>query len=153
MMINGRPGLSCAVPMSLNLTLEPLRNLPVIKDLVVDRGEVYRRIVEQLPAVKTRGASGKSLRSVPMNLVDRIVRLDDCIQCLCCMAVCPAYKKEPDKFVGPFGLLALATILEQGTAADARVTVAPCSDCGLCEKVCPRTIPIYSEAIRALKSR
>jgi fumarate reductase (CoM/CoB) subunit B len=151
MMINGRPGLSCAVPMSRELT--PLRNLPVIKDLVIDRGEVYRKIVRCLPAVSTTAYEGKGLRGVPMDVVDRIVRLDDCIQCLCCMAVCPAYKKGPDHFMGPFGLLALAAIVEQGAAADASGAVEPCTGCGLCEKVCPRNIPLFSEAICALKSK
>ncbi len=153
MMINGSPGLACVVPMSRELALEPLRNLPVVKDLVIDRGEVYRKIMRWLPIIDTTGYPAKGLRSVPVDVLDRIVRLDDCIQCLCCMAVCPAYKKGPDHFLGPFGLLALSTTIEQGTAGDARSAVAPCIDCGLCEKVCPRNIPIYSEAIRALKSR
>ena len=153
MMINEKPGLSCAVPMSRELTIEPLRNLPVIKDLVIDRGRVYRSIVERLPAIDGDGYKGKTLRAVPMDVVDRIVRLDDCIQCLCCMAVCPAYKKDPGLFLGPFGLLALATIAEERTSVDASEKAAACTACGLCEKVCPRRIPVLSEAIRALKSR
>jgi succinate dehydrogenase/fumarate reductase iron-sulfur protein len=153
MMINGRPGLSCAAPMSRDLTLEPLRNLPVIKDLVIDRGQVYRSVVERLPVIDGNECEGKGLRAVPLDTVDRVVRLDDCIQCLCCMAVCPAYKKEPGLFLGPFGLLALAAMTEELIGVDASEKAAACTECGLCEKVCPRRIPIFSEAIRTLKSR
>jgi fumarate reductase (CoM/CoB) subunit B len=149
--INGQPGLSCAVPMSRGLTLEPLQNLPVIKDLVIDRGQVYRSIAERLPRINAGARKGKGLRAVPMDLVDRIVRLDDCIQCLCCMAVCPAYKKDPESFLGPMGLAALATASEQVSDMDVSDKAALCTDCGRCEKVCPRRIPIHSEAIKTLK--
>ncbi len=151
MTINGKPGLSCAVPMSRDLTLEPLQNLPVIKDLVIDRGRVYRSIAARLPAIGGRTHEGKGLQAVPMDLVDRIVRLDDCIQCLCCMAVCPAYIKEQEIFLGPMGLLALATSLGQCPHLEASGEAASCIDCGKCEKVCPRRIPIMSEAIAGLK--
>jgi succinate dehydrogenase / fumarate reductase iron-sulfur subunit len=154
MMINGKPGLSCAVPISKELTLGPLKNLPVVKDLVIDRGRVYRSIAERLPSIDGRagaGREGKGLRAVPMDVVDRVVRLDDCIQCLCCMAVCPAYKKEPEIFLGPMGLLALAVGSEQTRGIDVSEKASLCVDCGRCEKVCPRRIPLHSEAIADLK--
>lgn len=159
MMINGEPGLSCAVPMSQELTLEPLKNLPVVKDLVIDRGKVYRSIAERLPAIGAKGrkdhsadaGQSKRLRAVPMDVLDRVLRLDDCIQCLCCMAVCPAYKKEPETFPGPMRLLALAASSEPIPHADSCVKASLCTDCGRCEKVCPRRIPLHREAIRTLK--
>jgi succinate dehydrogenase/fumarate reductase iron-sulfur protein len=151
MMINGTPGLSCAVPMSRELTLEPLRNLPVIKDLVIDRGEVYRSIMGLLPPIEVRTHDGIGLRPVDMEVVGRIMLLDSCIHCLCCMAVCPAYKKEPGLFLGPMGLLALATTAEQGARIDAVKKAAACTECGLCERVCPRRIPILRVAVTHLR--
>jgi succinate dehydrogenase/fumarate reductase iron-sulfur protein len=150
-MINKKPGLSCAVPMSRELTIEPLQNLPVIKDLVIDRSQIYKSIAERLPRIDGKKHEGKGLRTLPMDVVDRIVRLDDCIQCMCCMAVCPAYKKEPETFLGPVGLLALVATREEIPGIDVRERAVPCTDCGQCEKVCPRHIPIHSEAIRKLK--
>lgn len=161
MMINGKPGLACAIPMSRDLILEPLKNLPVVKDLVIDRGHVYRSIVERIPSLtqgkdraeevvsESRGC--KRLRTVSAEVLERVVRLDDCIHCLCCMAVCPAYKKAPEIFLGPMGLLALAASSGQIQHTDLSEKAALCIECGRCEEVCPRGIPAHSEAIRMLK--
>jgi fumarate reductase (CoM/CoB) subunit B len=151
MMINGKPGLSCVVSMTREVTVEPLRNLPLIKDLVIDRNGVYRGILKHLPKVESCDGHPGELSSVSMELIDRIVRLDDCIHCLCCMSVCPAYKKDPALFPGPFGLLMLATTMEQQSGIDGPGKAFLCVDCGLCEKVCPRKIPVFSEAITRLK--
>jgi fumarate reductase (CoM/CoB) subunit B len=151
MMINKKPGLSCAVAMTREVTLEPLRNLPLIKDLVIDRNGVYKRILSHLPPLEVKDGDGYGLQPLSMDVIDRIVRLDDCIHCLCCMSVCPAYKKEPVLFPGPMGLLMIAATGEQMPAAEASSKAALCIDCGLCEKVCPRNIPIFTEAITKLK--
>jgi fumarate reductase (CoM/CoB) subunit B len=151
MMINGKPMLSCAVPMTREVMLEPLRNLPLIKDLVIDRNWVYRRTLKHLPQLESLMRNPGNLLSIPMEVIDRITLLDDCIHCLCCMSVCPAYKKEPELFPGPFGLLMLATTMEQVPVIDGSGKASLCIDCGLCEKVCPRKIPVFSEAITRLK--
>jgi succinate dehydrogenase/fumarate reductase iron-sulfur protein len=151
MMINGKPGLSCEVSMTREVTVEPLRNLPLIKDLVIDRNGVYRGALKHLPKVEHRNDHPEELSSVSMELVDRIVRLDDCIHCLCCMSVCPVYKKDPALFPGPLGLLLLATNMENMPGIDGPGKASLCIDCGICEKVCPRKIPIFSEAITRLR--
>ena len=151
MTINGKPGLACAVPMSPSVVLEPLRNLPVVKDLVIDRGSVYRQITESLPVITGQNPGDGKLSPMDMDVLERIVKLDDCIQCLCCMAICPAYKKDPEAFPGPAALLALATAAEQGADIDLKEKAELCTECGLCEKICPRGIPICSEAIKKIK--
>ncbi len=152
MMINGKPGLSCAVPMPREVTLEPLRNLPLIKDLVIDRNGVYRSVLSHLPLqASTEGGNGTGLRPVPAEVIDRLVRIDECIQCLCCMAVCPVYRKQGDVFPGPLGLLAFATDTGEASLRAGVEKAAMCVECGQCEKVCPRNIPLLSEAIEGLK--
>jgi fumarate reductase (CoM/CoB) subunit B len=150
MTINGKACLSCMAPMTRELSLEPLRNLPLIKDLVIDRNGVYKRVLRHLPPVAGGGGEAPGLRRMPQEVVDTIVRLDHCMHCLCCMAVCPAYKKEPGLFPGPIGLLALAAGMEQFGGTEAS-KVEGCLDCGRCEDVCPRHIPILSEAVQTLR--
>jgi len=151
MMINGRPGLSCAVSASREMTLEPLRNVPLIKDLVIDRSRVYRAMLKHFPLVEKRKHAGTGLRPVALEVVDRIMQVDSCIHCLCCMAVCPAYKKDSKRFPGPAGLVALATLKEQKRGMDLAEKATSCVGCGLCENVCPRQIPILSHAIMKVR--
>jgi succinate dehydrogenase/fumarate reductase-like Fe-S protein len=139
--------------MTGEVTLEPLRHLPLLKDLVIDRNYVYRKMLTCVPHMQTEGnGTAHGLRAVPMEVIDTVVRLDECIHCLCCMAVCPAYKKDPELFPGPIGLLTLATIRNQMGGVNAE-KAALCLECGLCEKACPRHIPIFTEAIARLKGR
>jgi fumarate reductase (CoM/CoB) subunit B len=151
-MINGKPGLSCEVPMSRDLLLEPLKNLPLLKDLVVQRTAVCKKMIESLPRAGINGKKVNRLRAIPLEIVDRVMRLDGCIQCLCCMSVCPIYKKEPEIFAGPMGLLALAAIMETTPDVKTHEKAQLCTECGRCDTVCPRNIPIL-EAIEKLKGR
>jgi len=151
-MINGKPGLSCEVPMSRDLLLEPLKNLPLLKDLVVQRTAVCKKMMESLPRAGINGKKVNRLRAIPLEIVDRVMRLDGCIQCLCCMSVCPIYKKEPEIFAGPMGLLALAAIMETTPDVKTHEKAQLCTECGRCDTVCPRNIPIL-EAIEKLKGR
>jgi succinate dehydrogenase / fumarate reductase iron-sulfur subunit len=148
--INGKPGLSCAVSMSRDLVLEPLKNLPLAKDLVIQRTEVYQRIVNGLPPIEIKGNKTTGLRAFPQEVIDRAVHFGGCIHCLCCMSVCPIYKKSPEIFIGPPGLLALSANLENIENQKIHEKAILCAECGQCEEVCPRRIPIL-KAIRKLK--
>ncbi len=150
MMINGTPGLSCEVSMSRDLVLEPLKHLPLVKDLVIHRTEVCKKTIESLPRIGVHNKKGDSLRAVPLEVVDRVVLLDRCIQCLCCLSVCPVYKKGGKDFVGPMGLLAMAASLTKSSNFGTYKEASLCTECSRCEHVCPRRIPIL-QAMRRLK--
>ncbi len=149
-MINETPGLSCEVSMSRDLVLGPLKNLPVVKDLVIHRTELCKKTIESLPGIDVRERKGNRLRAVPSEVIDRVVRLDRCIQCLCCLSVCPVYKKGGKDFVGPMGLLAMAASLTKSSNFGTYKEASLCTECSRCEHVCPRRIPIL-QAIRRLK--
>jgi fumarate reductase (CoM/CoB) subunit B len=149
-MINGKPGLSCEVSMSRDLVLAPLKNLPLIKDLVIQRTKVYKEMIDSLPRVEIKERNRNRLRAIPLEIVNQVIRLDGCIHCLCCMSVCPGYKKKPEIFVGPMGLLVLAANRETTPDLKTHETARLCTECGRCEDVCPRNIPI-PEAIKKLK--
>jgi fumarate reductase iron-sulfur subunit len=50
-MINGKPGLTCLEPAREGMTVAPLDNFPVIRDLVVDRREWDRRVSTELRGI------------------------------------------------------------------------------------------------------
>jgi fumarate reductase iron-sulfur subunit len=56
-MINGKPGLTCLEPARDGMTVAPLDNFPVIRDLVVDRREWDRRVSTELRGIISEEAS------------------------------------------------------------------------------------------------
>lgn len=148
--IDNKPGLSCKVSTSRDLVLEPLQNLPLAKDLVIQRTEVYKKIAESLPPLRKNVDKTAGLRPIGLEVVDRLIPLGACIHCLCCMSVCPVLKKR-NSFIGPMGLLALAADLEMIPDSYAYEKALLCSECGRCEEVCPKGIPVLSKAIKKIK--
>lgn len=151
MTINGKPGLSCVIPMSPSVVLEPLKHLPLVKDLVIHRTKVLRKMIAHLLPIEAPAGKAGGLLTVPLEVVDKVICLDGCIHCLCCMSVCPMYMREPDVFIGPLGLLVLATNMKTIQDVKAHEKAQLCTECGCCETVCPRNIPILNEAIKKLK--
>ncbi len=108
MNINGRNGLACVTRIrSLKepVVLRPLPSFPVIRDLVVDMTQFYKQyysirpylINEELPPEKER------LQSIDER--EQLNGFYECILCACCSSQCPSFWWNPDKFVGPAGLL------------------------------------------------
>ncbi len=108
MNINGHNGLACITPLaSLKqpITLRPLPGLPVIRDLIVDMEPFFR----QYRAIKPY-----LINDAPEPEIERLqspaerAELDglyECILCGACSTACPSFWWNPDKFVGPAGLL------------------------------------------------
>lgn len=106
--INGRNGLACITPLAglrQPTELRPLPGFPVIRDLVVDLSQFY----EQYRSVKPY-----LINDEPEPEIERLqspaerAELDglyECILCACCTSACPSFWWNPDKFVGPAGLL------------------------------------------------
>jgi succinate dehydrogenase/fumarate reductase-like Fe-S protein len=67
------------------------------------------------------------------------------------MSVCPVYKKEPEVFIGPVGLLVVAADMETTSKLKACEKAELCTECGRCEEVCPRNLPILSKGIKKIK--
>ncbi|MGH2670406.1 MAG: 2Fe-2S iron-sulfur cluster-binding protein, partial [bacterium] len=106
MTVNGEPKLTCATFLSDyapgNVRVEPLRNFPVIRDLIVDIGDFMRKLVRVKPwivrAVEKPLAEGEYLQT-PQEL-DEYKQFSMCINCMLCYAACPIYGLDP-KFIGP----------------------------------------------------
>ena len=106
--INGRNGLACVTPVrSLKepITLRPLPSFPVIRDLVVDMTQFYQQYYSIKPFLINHDAPPDKERLQSPQQRDELDGLYECILCACCSSQCPSYWWNPDKFVGPAGLL------------------------------------------------
>ena len=108
MNINGKNGLACVTPLSelrQPIELRPLAGLPVIRDLVVDMSQFlthYRSVKPYLVNVDPEPEIERL--QTPADRA-RLDGLYECILCACCTTACPSFWWNPDKFVGPAGLL------------------------------------------------
>ena len=154
MTVNGEPKLTCATFLSDYapgpVKVEPLRNFPVIRDLIVDISDFMRKLARVKPwivrQVEKPLAEGEYLQT-PDEL-DEYKHYSMCINCMLCYAACPIYGLD-SKFIGP-AVIALAQRYnfdnrDQG-AAD-RMTVLSehegiwgCTFVGECTKVCPKHV-------------
>ncbi|WP_042882308.1 succinate dehydrogenase iron-sulfur subunit, partial [Aeromonas sp. ZOR0002] len=111
--MNGKNGLACITPLSdllkkgSKVVIRPLPGLPVIRDLVIDMTQFYT----QWEKVKPFLINDEKLPPVREHLQspEERAKLDglyECILCACCSTSCPSFWWNPDKFIGPAGLLA-----------------------------------------------
>ena len=109
MNINGKNGLACITKMS-DLTepikLRPLPGLPIIRDLIVDMTQFFKQYNSIKPFVINHDPPPEKERlQSPAERLE-LDGLYECILCACCSTACPSFWWNPDKFVGPAGLLA-----------------------------------------------
>jgi fumarate reductase iron-sulfur subunit len=154
MTINGEPKLTCATFLSDYapgpVRVEPLRNFPVIRDLIVDIGDFMRKLVRVKPwivrQVEKPLTEGEYLQT-PDEL-DEYKHYSMCINCMLCYAACPIYGLD-SKFIGP-AVIALAQRYnfdnrDQGAADRMDVLsehegIWGCTFVGECTKVCPKHV-------------
>ena len=110
MNMNGKNGLACITPLSgvvkgNKLVLRPLPGLPVIRDLVVDMSIFYKQYEKVKPFLQNDTPPPAIERLQSPEERDKLDGLYECILCACCSTSCPSFWWNPDKFVGPAGLL------------------------------------------------
>ncbi len=108
MNINGKNGLACLTNMlSLPKTvvLRPLPGLPVVRDLIVDMTQFFAQYHSIKPYLINDSAPPEKERLQSPNAREELNGLYECILCACCSTSCPSFWWNPDKFVGPAGLL------------------------------------------------
>jgi succinate dehydrogenase / fumarate reductase iron-sulfur subunit len=108
--MNGKNGLACITPVSSiirngKLVLRPLPGLPVIRDLVVDMTAFYKQYERIKPYLQNDDPPPAIERLQSPEDRARLDGLYECILCACCSTNCPSFWWNPDKFVGPAGLL------------------------------------------------
>ena len=108
MNINGKNGLACLTDIrSLKqpIKLRPLPGLPVIRDLIVDMTQFFNQYHSIKPYVVNDTPAPERERLQTQDERKELDGLYECILCACCSTACPSFWWNPDKFVGPSGLL------------------------------------------------
>jgi succinate dehydrogenase / fumarate reductase, iron-sulfur subunit len=151
--MNGKNGLACITPLSETvksnnkLVIRPLPGLPVVRDLVVDMTMFYQQYEKVQPYL---------INNTPAPAIERLqtpedrAKLDglyECILCACCSTACPSFWWNPDRFIGPSGLLQAYRFLadSRDTATEERLSklddpfsVFRCHGIQNCVSVCPK---------------
>lgn len=115
--VNGREVLMCVTAvhdLGHEITVEPIANIPVLADLVVDMEEFYDRFPDQHPYVRRSEFNPEA--AVPDGIAT-YVRYEDCIECGLCVSACPIVGTT-DAYVGPAALAAAQRMLEEPRGAD-----------------------------------
>jgi len=108
MNINGRNGLACItklVDLKEPVELRPLPGLPVIRDLIVDMSQFFKQYHSIKPYLVNDDPVPEKERLQSPQEREELDGLYECILCACCSTACPSFWWNPDKFVGPAGLL------------------------------------------------
>lgn len=150
--MNGKNGLACITPVSTviknnKLVLRPLPGLPVIRDLVVDMSAFYKQYEKIKPYLQNDEPTPAIERLQSPEDRAKLDGLYECILCACCSTNCPSFWWNPDKFVGPAGLLQAYRFLadSRDTHTDERLSdledpfsVFRCRGIMNCVAVCPK---------------
>ncbi|HCS65971.1 MAG TPA: succinate dehydrogenase iron-sulfur subunit [Cellvibrio sp.] len=152
MNINGKNGLACIKPISEciknnTLILRPLPGLPVIRDLVVDMTQFYDQYKKIEPYLQNDTPAPAIERLQSPADREKLDGLYECILCACCSTSCPSFWWNPDKFIGPAGLLQAYRFLadSRDLATEKRLSnlddpfsVFRCHGIQNCVAVCPK---------------
>ena len=151
--MNGKNGLACITPLSeltkgsnKAIVIRPLPGLPVIRDLIIDMTQFFTQYEKVKPyLINDTPAAGERYQSVEDR--DKLDGLYECILCACCSTSCPSFWWNPDKFIGPAGLLHAYRFLidSRDTATEERLadlddafSVFRCHGIMNCVSVCPK---------------
>lgn len=108
MNINGRNGLACTTnlrELKQPIVLRPLPGLPVVRDLIVDMTQFFDQYHSIKPFLINDQPAPERERLQTPAAREELDGLYECILCACCSTACPSFWWNPDKFVGPAGLL------------------------------------------------
>jgi succinate dehydrogenase / fumarate reductase iron-sulfur subunit len=108
MNINGKNGLACIqkiIELKEPVELKPLPGLPVIRDLIVDMTQFFKQYHSIRPYLVNNDPAPEKERLQSPEDREELDGLYECILCACCSTSCPSFWWNPDKFVGPAGLL------------------------------------------------
>lgn len=154
--MNKRPVMACKEKAEKVMTIEPLKLLPIVRDLVVDFDAFFDKRAKMRPFIEPPRARIDLPRDLSYEVVTKYRECEICVECLICNAACPVVEKTPHLFAGPCTMLEIARLYREPQDRGDRLRLAlsegifNCDLCGKCTEVCPAGIKVH-EVIRELK--
>ena len=140
--VNGKEVLACAHKVQEDDIVEPLRNVPVVRDLVVD-------VESSLQTNKRSHAYLEHYNEVSLTHEDEKLNAlqSDCILCNSCYSACPVFSVNKE-FLGPFALTRVWKYVSDKREGDPKPKIDAiqqngvwdCTLCNECTLVCPQGI-------------
>ena len=164
--IQGFPRLMCKTPIADygdQVTVQPMKSFPLIKDLVTDVSwnyEVNKQIPPFTPSERDR-ATSEPWRMQQKD-VERVMEFRKCIECFLCQDVCHVLRNHDLKnvYYGPRFMVRIASlemhpkdVLDRRPLLKGQAGVGYCNITKCCQEVCPEHIHITDNAIIPLKER
>ena len=161
MVINGQNGLACIQliqDVGAHITVEAIRGLPVIKDLVVDMEPFFAQYRSILPYLISNQEPGYKERHQTQEQRDRFDDTTKCILCAACTTSCPVYWAN-DTYVGPAAIVQAHRFIfdSRDEAREQRLDILgaksgvfKCRTAFNCSEACPRDIKV-TKAIGEVK--
>ena len=154
MRINGQARLSCKTkvvslaPGGEEIVVEPMGNLPVIKDLVVDMQPFWDKVQAITPYLQPSGPPPEREYLVPNSAMLELAGVMNCIMCGACVSDCTVLEVDQN-FLGPAALAkAYRFVGDPRDGADTERLQAlsryggvwDCTRCNFCVEVCPKGV-------------
>jgi succinate dehydrogenase / fumarate reductase iron-sulfur subunit len=158
MVINGKERLACktliqdvAQEEDAVIRVEPLRNLPIQRDLMVDQQKFFEKYMHVKPyLISATQPKGKEFRQTP----DERQKFEEgtkCILCVSCYSACPVIQEFNSEFLGPAAVVQAARFIDDSRddgfeerlpLLDYPDGIWPCESRFECTRICPRGIKI-----------
>jgi succinate dehydrogenase / fumarate reductase iron-sulfur subunit len=159
--INGIPRLMCKTPVSLyegEITVEPMKAFPLIRDLVTDVSDNYA-IAKMIPPFTPNESTDHVWRMYQQD-VDKSHEFRKCIECFLCQDVCHVVREHKADYIGPRFVVKAASLdmhpldkLNRSEFMKKEAGLGYCNITKCCQEVCPEHIVITDNAIIPEKER
>jgi succinate dehydrogenase / fumarate reductase iron-sulfur subunit len=154
MRINGHAALACKTKMismapdGETIQIEPMHNMPVIKDLVTDMAPFWSKIRQVQPWLQPQGPAPKAEYTAPPEAMSHLTGVMSCIMCGVCVSDCTVLEVDRT-FVGPAALAKAYRFVADPRDGSTRLRLESlnqpsgmwdCTRCMECIQVCPKGV-------------